>query len=179
LDTIREKEEAADREAAEDSETVSHGRPDSSRVSETGLASSEQLNLKRRLKNMKIRKRVITPKKGKRYYSYSLTLTIEQIEWLSSNTDSPALMRKVIDDLMKAESEAEAAKFKERAELLSYKAGVLYDKPNNEESWAEARRITAEIIELNKKVEQIEENIEERERKRKEREAQEEAARYG
>jgi len=129
-------------------------------------------------KSRMMRKRVITPKKGKRYYSYSLTLTIEQIEWLGGNPDAPELMRKVIDDLMKAESEAEATKLRERADLLQYKANTLFGKPNNEKAWAEARQIGAEIEELNKKVEQIKDNIEERERKRKERQRAEEAVEY-
>lgn len=125
-----------------------------------------------------MRKRVITPKKGKRYYSYSLTLTIEQIEWLSSNPDSPDLMRKVIDDLMKSESKEEIVKLKERAELLEYRASALFAKPDNEEAWAEARRISQEAADLTQKARQIKENIEERERKRKESKIQEERDRY-
>jgi len=125
-----------------------------------------------------IRKRVITPKKGKRYYSYSLTLRIEQIEWLSSNPDSPVLMRKVIDDLMKAESKEEMEKLKERADLLQYKVTALLAQPNNEEACAEVRRIDKEARELSQKAQEIKENIEERERKRKERERQEKETMY-
>jgi len=119
-----------------------------------------------------MRKRVITPKKGKRYYSYSLTLTIEQIEWLSSNPDSPALMRKVIDGLMDAESETEAKKLRERAQLLEYKQRALVATPQDyERNKVEADALYQEIDELQERAKQIDKNIEERERKRKEHEA--------
>jgi SMC interacting uncharacterized protein involved in chromosome segregation len=83
-------------------------------------------------------------------------------------------MRKVIDGLMDAESETEAKKLRERAELLEYKHRILVLTPQEyEHNKVEADALYQEIDKLEEKANEIDKNIEERERKRKEHERQE------
>ena len=131
----------------------------------------------------------ILGRKEKRFYTYSLTLSIEQINWLRSKADSPAFVRKLLDDAMIAESaeeiaklKDEAAKLEERAQLLYYKGFYLaYHKEENESDEVHAATSAMPQVERNalyekaakikKRVNELEEEKWKREQEQKESEA--------
>jgi len=101
--------------------------------------------------------------KEKRFYTYSLTLSIEQINWLRSKADAPALVRKLFDDAMIAESAEDFVKLKEELKkahnedkklseilsLLQFKRDTLKDHPRD------GKVNENEVEELNAEIETV------------------------
>jgi hypothetical protein len=111
--------------------------------------------------------------RNKRFFTYSLTLSIEEIEWLRAKEDAPAFVRKLFDDVMNTESKAtinnevarlkaEAAELREHANLLEYKWKALCDQGKHEEAGlvnGEKYKLVDRIHEIRERLDDLEPEV--------------------
>jgi hypothetical protein len=109
-------------------------------------------------KKLNIRPKKLIARKQRRFYSYSITLTREQIDWLREQEDVSDLFRKFVDDLMKSVSLEEAKRLLERADLLNYKREALSKKveslPENATETERQNAITS-LCEIGEEIDRL------------------------
>lgn len=129
-----------------------------------GIVSEEPLNAR----NQRYRK--VIARKTERCYSFSISLREHQINGLKNAgiKNVSELIQKLVGDWLASRDKEEAAKLRERADLLSYKWRVLIGEGQKEAKPGEALNAWEEMAELRSKAEQIERNIKRAEEERRE-----------